>query len=57
VYTATVASFAFHDPTFSQQGTLIGSASTFVATGAIAALIVWAARVAMRPADAPKTPV
>ncbi|MEK7402072.1 MAG: hypothetical protein AABZ80_06870 [Gemmatimonadota bacterium] len=51
-YTATVASFAFHDPTFSEQGTQAGAIATFAATSAIAGLIVWAVRVASRPADA-----
>jgi membrane associated rhomboid family serine protease len=57
-YTGTVASFAFHDPTFADPSTKMGTIAAFAAIGAISALIVWAVRVAMRSTDVPKsTPV
>lgn len=57
-YTGTVASFAFSDPTFSESGTLIGTIAAGVSIAAVSLLLVWAARVAIRPSDAAsKTPV
>jgi hypothetical protein len=55
-YTATVASFAFSDPTFSQPGTLTGAIAAGTATLVIAGLIVWAARVATREQPAVPPP-
>ena len=48
-YAATVASFAFHDPALEKDGTLAGMAGAFVSVCVVGALIVWAARVAVRP--------
>lgn len=53
VCAATVASFAYSDPAFAQEGTLTGTIAAFVSTSVLGALIVWAARVATR---APKVP-
>jgi hypothetical protein len=47
-YVATVASFAYHDPTFSQTGTITGTVAACVSTALIGAGVVWAARVATR---------
>jgi hypothetical protein len=44
-YVATVASFAFSDPGFEQQGTTAGVIGACVSTLLIGALVVWAARV------------
>jgi peptidoglycan/LPS O-acetylase OafA/YrhL len=56
-YVAAVASFAFHDPTMTQEGTLTGVIAAGVSVLAVSALIVWAARVATRAPDAaPKAP-
>ena len=57
-YTGTVASFAFHDPSLSQSGTLPGAIAACAALMAVTGLIVWAARVATRaPAAEQSTPV
>jgi hypothetical protein len=48
VYAATVASFAFHDPTFEQQGTRTGTIASFITSAVIVVLVVWAARVATK---------
>lgn len=45
---AAVASFAYHDPTFSQQGTITGVAGAGISTAIVGSLVVWAARVATR---------
>jgi hypothetical protein len=44
VWAATIASFAFHDPTFSQGSTVVGVSSTAIATMAICAWMIWSAR-------------
>jgi hypothetical protein len=44
VYAASVSSFAYNDPTFSQPGTLPGVAGAFVATTLVCAFVVWTAR-------------
>lgn len=48
-YVATVASFAFHDPNFSTEGTVTGTIAAGVATALIGAFVVWMARIATRP--------
>lgn len=48
LYAGTVASFAYSDPTFSQEGTLAGVIGAFVAIVLIAAFVVWTARSATR---------
>lgn len=50
VYAASVASFAFHDPTFSQSGTTAGVIGACVATALIGALVVWSTRSVTRSA-------
>lgn len=50
---ASVASFAFHDPQLQQTGTLTGVIGAFASTAVVGALVVWAARVATRPAPVP----
>jgi len=58
VYTATVASFSFSDPSFQQSGTVIGVISAGVSTAVVTGLFAWGARVFSRPIDvAPRTPV
>ena len=47
-YAGTVASFAYSDPTFSQQGTLAGVIGAFVGGALIGAFVVWTARSATR---------
>ena len=47
-YVASVASFVFHDPTFSEEGTAAGVIAAGVSVLAISSLVVWAARVATR---------
>ena len=47
-YAGTVASFAYSDPTFSQQGTLAGVVGAFVVCALIGAFVVWTARSATR---------
>jgi hypothetical protein len=47
-YVATVASFAYSDPTFSQSDTRSGVIGALVATALIGVSVVWAARVATR---------
>jgi hypothetical protein len=44
MYAATIASFAFHDPAFSEEGTLAGVIGASVSTAVIGALMIWAAR-------------
>jgi len=56
-YVATVASFAYSDPTFSRRETLAGVAGACIATALIGALVVWAARSATRPQNLPRTSV
>jgi hypothetical protein len=43
VYVASVASFAYHDPTLSKDGTIVGVFFAGVATALIGAFVVWAA--------------
>lgn len=47
-YTASVASFAFHDPTFSEQGTIAGVLGACFSCLLMTALFVWFARVTVR---------
>ena len=47
-YTASVASFAFHDPGFADPGTKFGVISTFVSCTIMTAIYVWFARVTLR---------
>ncbi len=48
VYAASVASFAYGDPTFSRSETGAGVIGAFAATALIGALVVWTARSATR---------
>jgi hypothetical protein len=48
VYAGTVASFAFHDPTLSQPGTIPAVAGAFFAIALICAFVIWTARNATR---------
>ena len=53
-YTASVASFAFHDPSLAQEGTVAGIVGAGVACLVMTALFVWFARVTVRaPAKVP----
>lgn len=54
VYAASVASFAYSDPTLAQSGTLAGVAMAGVATALIGAFVVWAARDATRALNLPR---
>jgi hypothetical protein len=54
VYAATVASFAFHDPTFSASGTVAGVSTAALGTIAICAWVIWSARRASRDANLPR---
>ena len=57
VYTGTVASFAFSDPTFAKKSeTLPGVIGAFVGTVVVTGLIVWVARIATRPANIAPAP-
>lgn len=53
-YAATVASFAFHDPTFSQSGTVGGTIAACISTALIGWFVVWAARSATRVPSLPR---
>lgn len=48
VYTASVASFAFHDPAFAQDGTIAGVVGAGVSTALMGAFVVWVARFSSR---------
>ena len=48
-WAASVASFAFHDPTFSQQGTIAGVLGSGVACLLMTWFVVWVARYSTRP--------
>ena len=54
-WAASIASFAFHDPTFSKQGTLAGVAGAFISTALIGAFVIWTARSATRSGTATPT--
>ena len=47
-YVASVASFAYHDPTFHEGSTWIGVLSAGVVTALVGWLVVWAARESVR---------
>jgi hypothetical protein len=55
-YVATVASFAYSDPTLSQSGTMAGVMGAFVATALIGLFVVWVVRRTLRAAP-PTQPV
>jgi len=48
VYAASVASFAYHDPTFSQSDTTTGVVAAFGGTALIGSFVVWVARFSTR---------
>jgi hypothetical protein len=48
LYAATIASFAFSDPTFSQSDTIKGTVAAFASVAVVCGLVVWAARSNMR---------
>jgi peptidoglycan/LPS O-acetylase OafA/YrhL len=56
LYTASVASFAYHDPTFANTGTATGVAMAAIVVALIGAAVVWAARVATRTPNLPRAP-
>jgi hypothetical protein len=56
-YAASVASFAFHDPSFSQSGTLVGTLVAFIVTALIGWFVVRTARVATRAPTLPRAHV
>ena len=56
LYAASVASFAYHDPTFANTGTATGVTMAAVVVALIGALVVWAARVATRTSNLPRAP-
>jgi uncharacterized membrane protein YhaH (DUF805 family) len=56
LYTASVASFAYHDPTFTNRGTVAGVAMAAVVVALIGALVVWVARVETRTSNLPRGP-
>jgi hypothetical protein len=57
-YVASVASFAFHDPRFEQQGTLAGVLGSFIACSLMGWLVVSTAiRETHAPAQTPTRPV
>ena len=43
MWAASVASFAFHDPTLKEAGTLSGVAGAFVGTALIGSFVIWVA--------------
>jgi hypothetical protein len=53
-WAGTVASFAFHDPTFSQSGTLAGTVAALISLALIGWFVVWAARSATRAPSLPR---
>ena len=53
-YAATVASFAYSDPTFSHSGTITGTIAAALSTALIGAGIVWVARGATRARNLPR---
>ncbi len=55
VYAASIASFAFHDPTFAQDSTATGVIASAISTTLMGALVVWAARVATRAPRVPRS--
>ena len=52
-YVASVASFVFHDPAFSEEGTAAGVVAAGVSVLVVSSLVVWAARVATRTPASP----
>jgi hypothetical protein len=54
VYAATVASFAFNDPTFSREGTVAAVSAAALGTIAVSAWVVWSARGATRARSLPR---
>lgn len=56
VYAATVASFAFSDPTFAKGETIAGVVSAFVASVLIGWWAAWAAGTRLRGANLPPLP-
>ena len=53
-WAATVASFAFHDPQFSERATTVGAASAFVSMLLMSWFFIWIARSMTR--TIPETP-
>lgn len=56
-YVATVASFAFHDPSFSQSGTIVGTLASAIVTALIGWFVVRTARIATRTPTLPRAHV
>lgn len=52
MYAGSVASFAFHDPTFQQKGTLAGVLASGIFCALIGGFVIWAARASIS-VDAP----
>lgn len=55
LYAATIASFAFHDPSFSQSGTITGTVAAFASVATICGLVVWATRANTRVPSSAET--
>jgi hypothetical protein len=56
-YTASVASFAFSDPTFANSETKIGTIAALASTGVVSALLAWYARRATKVLEPAPTPI
>ena len=52
-YVASVASFAYSDPSFNKEGTVTAVIAACLGSAAIGSLVVWAARVATRAPASP----
>ena len=55
LYAATIASFAFHDPTFSNSDTIKGTVAAFASVAVVCGLVVWAARANTRVPSSAET--
>jgi hypothetical protein len=54
VYAASVASFAYSDPTFSREGTIPGVVGAAVGSLLLCGLVLWAVRIALRSDRLPR---
>lgn len=57
LYAGSVASFAYHDPTFANEGTATGVAMAAVGIALIGAWLIWAAHAATRAQNLPRAPL
>jgi peptidoglycan/LPS O-acetylase OafA/YrhL len=51
----SVASFAYNDPSFTEEGTTMAVVAAFLSTAVVGALLVWSAHVATRGARVPRS--